>query len=469
MAKRKAVILGAGITGLRCAQQLSPEYDVTVLEKHSAIGGMAASFRYGDFTLDLGPHKLYSQLPGIMDAYKEILRGKVHTVEKKNTLRLSGTDFSFPPKIPQLVLRFPKLTLIRLGLSFMAAKAKGLFSKKLPVSYEEYFMRGFGSVGYNYLFKHLCMKIWGDPKEISAELASRRVPIPSIPHLVLSVLQKKKQEKVSAKYFYYPAEGGSGTLCDNLADEVQKSGGKIEVNTTPERITRNGKQYALTSKAKGGKTKTIAADVIVSTIYLKDFLGLFEKVPKEVSEAAGMLRYRPLLLNYLILNTPDILGEEQWRFYPQGDALFSRISELKKFGPQTCPKDKTVLTVEVGCEPGDEVSKLSKEQLRERILADLDAVGVPVREKLADFFVVRSAQAYPLYDLTYKKNLLRVLDWIDTVPDIYALGRQGLFNYSNMDHSIDMADKTAKHIIAGSPIEEWKKLREYFDSYRIVD
>jgi len=38
-----------------------------------------------------------------------------------------------------------------------------------------------------------------------------------------------------------------------------------------------------------------------------------------------------------------------------------------------------------------------------------------------------------------------------------------------MDHCIDMANKTAEYINNNKRKQEWKDLRKYFDSYKIVD
>jgi len=72
--KKKVVILGAGITGLVAAYYFSKsgKYDVTLIEKEEQVGGTAFSFEHKGFTLDYGPHKLYTELLGIMDEKKKV-------------------------------------------------------------------------------------------------------------------------------------------------------------------------------------------------------------------------------------------------------------------------------------------------------------------------------------------------------------------------------------------------------------
>ena len=59
------------------------------------------------------------------------------------------------------------------------------------------------------------------------------------------------------------------------------------------------------------------------------------------------------------------------------------------------------------------------------------------------------------------------------MENMITIGRQGLYNYNNTDHCLDMSMKGAEyiqHVLDGeAKKDEWPKLREYFDNYRIVD
>ena len=73
--KKKVIILGAGVAGLAMGYFLCRrgQYDVTVLEKSPAAGGLCASFQHNGFTLDYGAHKLYSAIPGILDEIRALM------------------------------------------------------------------------------------------------------------------------------------------------------------------------------------------------------------------------------------------------------------------------------------------------------------------------------------------------------------------------------------------------------------
>jgi phytoene dehydrogenase-like protein len=65
--RRKIVIIGAGIAGLCTAVYASKSgYDVELLEKHDKAGGLATSWRRGDYTFETCLHWLLGSAPGGM-------------------------------------------------------------------------------------------------------------------------------------------------------------------------------------------------------------------------------------------------------------------------------------------------------------------------------------------------------------------------------------------------------------------
>ena len=121
------------------------------------------------------------------------------------------------------------------------------------------------------------------------------------------------------------------------------------------------------------------------------------------------------------------------------------------------------------CDYNDWRWNASDYDLFELVMRDLEKIGVLKREEVLEYFSKKARKVYPVYSIDYKKNLTTILDYLDTVDNLQTTGRQGLFNYNNMDHCIDMANKTAEHINNKKGKEEWKDLRKYFDSYKIVD
>ncbi len=470
--EKKAVIFGAGITGLKVGFELSKSgYNVLILEKTGKNGGMAHSFKYKDCILDYGPHKFYSQIKGIMPEFKELIGDDCLTREKTNSLYLLNTYFRFPPKPIQLFLNISPVIMIKCAGSYMFTNIKNIFNKKESTTYEEYFINGFGKEGYNLLFRDLCEKVWGDPKKISAELARRRVPVPNVMEFIKNAITTSKERpEVSAKYFYYPRKGFQ-QLADALEREIIKNNGTIEQKIMIKNVEIEKKkvkriQYRDTS---GMEKEIINPDVVISTIPLQDLIICISPMPKKaVKKAVEGLKYRALILCYFILNKEKAL-KDNWYFYPEASVCFNRVSEQKSFSPETVPKNKTVITAEITCENNSYLFNADEDEIKEKVLTDLEKVHVLKREEVIDFLIRKSKRAYPVYDVGYLERLDKVLDVIENIDNLYSIGRQGLFNYNNTDHCMDMANRTANHIISKRSKGYWKELLKEFNKYRIVD
>ncbi|MBI4140278.1 hypothetical protein HY485_00415, partial [Candidatus Woesearchaeota archaeon] len=187
-----------------------------------------------------------------------------------------------------------------------------------------------------------------------------------------------------------------------------------------------------------------------------------------VIDAVKNLRYRSLIIVYLIIKKTNVM-DDQWKFFPEKEFIFTRVAELKNFSTEIAPPDKTVLTAEVGCEFEDRTFKLTDKEIYEKVIVDLEKGNIIKRDDVEDYFSVRINRCYPVYNIGYKEQLATVLNYLDSIENLYVLGRQGLFNYNNTDHSIDMANKLAEHLLNNKTKEEWQKTRETFDDYRIVD
>ncbi len=461
------IILGAGIAGLRAAQQLAENKKIILLEKRKHIGGLATSFKYKTLVYGIGPDKIYSILPGIMKEYKDILEQDCITVTKKNSLHLAGHSYKFPIKPFEIATNFSPFTAVNCALSYATT-----FLHKKPqdylLSYEDYFLNGFGKAAYEFIFKDIANKVWGDPKKLSADLAERRIPVPSILKMAQQLFTKNVKPEVSASHFYYP-KNAMITVSETMMRQIRQNRGLLHLETAPSAIeVKDSKVVLVAYKSKEGETKITPEDVI-STIHLIDLIGIIKPTPPaEVLDAVKKLKYRSLIIVYIILKKQKAM-DDQWVFFPQKDYIFTRVAEQKNFSQFSAPEDKTALTAEVGCEFEDETYKLSDKEIYEKVIIDLEKAGITKKEEVEEYFTVKINRCYPVYEIGYKENLAKVLDYIDGIKNLYTIGRQGLFNYNNTDHSIDMANKLAYHILWKKPKEEWKQARQSFDEYRIVD
>ncbi|MDP7506511.1 MAG: FAD-dependent oxidoreductase, partial [Candidatus Woesearchaeota archaeon] len=65
-------------------------------------------------------------------------------------------------------------------------------------------------------------------------------------------------------------------------------------------------------------------------------------------------------------------------------------------------------------------------------------------------FIYRMEHSYPIYALDYKEHLDKIKEYLDSIDSLEYFGRNALFRYNNMDHSVDMGLKVAKKILEGN-------------------
>lgn len=445
MSKKKVIILGGGITGLVTAYYLSKKYKVILIEKERFLGGSARGFLYKDFILDYGPHKIYTELPGIIDEIKKVV--PLLKVKKKNSIYLKRDYYDFPLKISQVATRMP-MTALRACTEIITKN----LSKLPDNSYENFLINRFGKTLYNLSFKDYAFKVWNsDPKKLDKELAKKRVAISGIFELIKGILFKDTK-KISAEYFYYP-EKGMKQLIDTLEKEIKKNRGKILNNAEINKIKLIGNKidYIQYKKLK------IKSDFVISTIPLDI---LVRTISPEIKEKFSKISYQKLNILYYILKKEKAL-KDCWIFFPELKFLFQRVSEQKAFSPLTSPKEKTAIMVET-------TQNITPKLLSE-ITSQLENVGVLKKNDIEEIFLKSIEKAYPVYKIGFMEELKKIKEYFDNIENFYLLGRQGLFNYNNMDQCWDMAMKVADQVEHKKTKEDWKKIRKYFDSYRIVD
>ncbi|MBN2251416.1 MAG: FAD-dependent oxidoreductase [Candidatus Altiarchaeota archaeon] len=460
-------ILGAGVSGLSAGWKLAVNgFDVTVHEREDFLGGMSSTFRHGDCSLDYGPHKIYTQLDGIYSEIKALMGSELLEIPKKSRIMLTGKYFDFPVRMPQLMLGLNPLVTSNLGFSYMYAIARSRLSKADDTSYEAYIRTRFGNGLYSLIFGPYARKIWGEPKTLAASLAESRVSIPNLLELVTRMmLGDRGKKELSASVFHYPKRGVL-ELSGRMAEEITLCGGRIEQKKEASHFSLEGERMASVEFADGTSART---DYFVSTIPLKDLVHNFDPLPPgDVIKAADSLRHKNLIVAYLVV-AKDRLFDDNWIFFPEERYVFNRIFEQKSFSPYMIPKGKTVLSAEVTCDPESPYWKMDDGKLAGIVIGQLEEAGILSGKEVVESFAKRIENAYPVYDIDHERNRGTVMTYLDQIPNLFSIGRQGYFNYVGMADCLDMGFRTANHISSGGSAGDWTMERKKFEDYQTVD
>lgn len=202
---------------------------------------------------------------------------------------------------------------------------------------------------------------------------------------------------------------------------------------------------------------------VASTIPVGLLLSMIEPpAPAEILERARGLHHRGLVFVYVILGRTS-LSDDHWIYVPEKERMINRMSEARNFSPSNVPAGQTVVCCEITCNYGDEVWNAADEELGRRIVAELAGLGFARDGEVRETFVHRERYGYPVYELEYREKIDACLAYVDRIPNLLTFGRQGLFRYNNMDHSVKMGLKAA-HTIAGK-LEDFRGVGAAYDYF----
>jgi len=157
------------------------------------------------------------------------------------------------------------------------------------------------------------------------------------------------------------------------------------------------------------------------------------------------LTFRGLRFVFLSLNTPP-LTNNTWIYVPEKRFLFGRIQETALWEPSLAPEGKSGLILEIPCTQGDAVWEENLPSLAERCLADLKELGLDPGEQVLEVHDARTPEAYPVYHVGFERQVEVCLKAVAKAENLLSTGRQGLFRYNNMDHSLEMGRRAASFL-----------------------
>jgi protoporphyrinogen oxidase len=444
------IVLGAGLTGLSAADILASRgQDVVVIERDQASGGLASTVREDGFHFDFGPHRFHTQKPALLDRVAALLPASLLELQRMSRIRLLDRYFQYPLSLNDVLRRMPFHEGAGMILSYMGEKVRNIVSPRNEYDFEGWVLRRFGRKLYDIYFGPYTEKLWGcAPSTLSADWASQRITVPGLTGLLRETLfpsEGKVRSLVST--FHYP-RGGIGNIADAFEERIRSAGGAFVFGNAPSCISRKADGSFLVTA--GGLE--YGARRIVSTIPVTEYVRLLgDLLPADVHRAASTLAYRALV--FVTIRVAERPGaRDHWIYLPEEGYLFNRLSIPENFD-EDLPVDGYQVVFEFSAREGDAIWKGEVDLIGEAIEGGI-RLGLFERSAVTASMVTRQTHAYPIYDLGYASRVAFVLDGLDNLPGSVTCGRQGLFRYNNMDHSIEMGEFAALETLGESSIRE---------------
>ncbi len=468
-ARAPIVILGAGPAGLGAALRLARRgFDVTVVERNTAVGGNAGSFNLDGLRVDYGSHRLHPACaPQVLADIRQMLGADLIERPRHGRIRLRGRWVHFPLKPANLALNLPPAFL--LGVATDAVT--GWTHRNGSDNFASILERGLGRTICRDFYFPYARKIWGLPvAELDAEQARRRVSAGSFAKMARKVLSAMPGLKTpTTGRFYYPKRG-YGQISDAYYQAAVQAGATVRLETSLSAVeTEDGRAVAVRVGSQG-REERLAARQVLSTIPLPALLRTVAPVaPPDVLASAGALQYRAMILIYLVLAT-DRFTEYDAHYFPELEVAVTRLSEPKNYGLAEVP-GKTVLCAELPCSTADTIWRAGDQELAALVMDSLVAVGLPVRAPVSAITTRRLAQAYPIYSGGYSQHFDRIDSWLSGIDGVLTFGRQGLFAHDNTHHALAMAYAASDSLDSNGSLDRqrWALHRRAFREHVVED
>jgi len=420
-------ILGGGPAGLAVAYYAHRAgLPFTLYEAATEPGGMCRTLRCGNHLYDRGAHRFHDRDADITRDVLALMGAELSRVDAPSAIWDCGRFIDFPPTPLNVMFAYGFREAGRICFDLLCS---GLRRRRRPMaSFEDFAVRRFGRTLARRILLNYSAKLWGLPTDqLSPDVATRRLQGMTLRSLLYElVFPGGKTEHIDGS-FLYPRRG-YGRIVDALVGALPaasiRTGCAVEGLDVDRGVVR-GVRFA------GGRSEEVP-DRVVSTLplpLLVRFLG--DAVADPVRAAAARLRFRHVRLLFLRLAMPRF-SDKASIYIPNPAFRVSRIYEPKNRSAAMAPAHETAAVVEVPCFSGDEVERLSTDELVSLVVGELEALRLLDPRDVVESRHHFIANAYPVYTSRYAEDVAEILDGVGRFENLETVGRAGRFVYSHL-------------------------------------
>ncbi len=437
--KKNIIIIGAGPAGLTAAYELSKtnKYNITILEESNILGGISRTVNHNGNRIDIGGHRFFSKIEKVNNWWNEVLSEDFLIRDRKSRILYERKFYDYPISLNSNTIKNLGLNrFVKIGFSYV----KSLIFKKEENTLEDFFINRFGYELYITFFKDYTYKVWGVPcNKIDALFGHQRIKGLSISSVIIHMIKKlfgkvnsKNIETSLIEQFKYP-KFGPGQLWEDVARKAIDNGVKILFNESV--------NYVSNSKTKINSVQTLnntyKAHYILSSMPIKDLIVSMSNTPEDISSLASNLEYRDFITVGLLVDNLEYHNlKDNWIYIQESDVKIGRLQIFNNWSPFLVKdKDNTWIGLEYFCNENDDLWEMSEKEFINFAISEVVKLDLIKRDKILDSIQIKVKKAYPSYFGSYN-NFDTIKNYINTIENLYCIGRNGQHRYNNMDHSM---------------------------------
>ncbi len=454
---KRVLVIGAGPAGLTAGLELvKNNIQTTIVEfDPEYVGGISRTVDYKGYKYDIGGHRFYTKNVEIENFWKLTLGDDLLTKKRKSRILYKNKYYDYPLSFFNALFNLGLIDSTKALTSYIRGS---LIKIKPEVTYEDWMTNRFGKMLFTTFFKTYTEKIWGIPvNKISKDWAIQRVKTFSLWGAVLSSLVPSygRKFKTLIDEFYYPRLG-PGMMWNAVAESFKLNGGDLVMNCKVTSLKLTSEKCWSVKFSGNNDSLSEEFDEVISTMPLKSLIKALGKVPKEILETSNMLSYRDFITVLLVVDKPYVF-DDNWIYIHSPEVKVGRIQNFKNWSEEMVPdQSKTSLGMEYFIFENDELWNKPQEYFLDLAKSEAVQLGICKKEDLIDGSVSKIKKAYPVYDADYAKNVDKIRIYLETLPNLYTVGRNGMHRWNNQDHSMMTGLIVARNIINGTKeTSEW--------------
>jgi protoporphyrinogen oxidase len=449
------LIIGAGPAGLTAAYELAKRNRHSrIFEADAVVGGLARTAEYKGYLFDIGGHRFFTKVAAVEQVWCEVLGSDLLSRPRLSRILYNGKFFRYPLEPWDALARLGPVETVRC----LASWAKAAMFPQLPEpDLEAFITNRFGRRLYEIFFKSYTEKVWGMPcAAIGAEWAAQRIRGMSFRSVVLHALGLRgrhgEQDAIKSfvERFNYPRRG-PGMMWNRARELIEARYGTVHLRAPVTRITWcEGAVIGLTAG-----NREFPATQVLSSLPIRDLIRVLDPCPAGLREVEECFEYRDFLTVALVLRRRHVFPDN-WIYVHEPEVRVGRIQNYKNWSPEMVPNDDTTcLGLEYFCFAGDGLWTMADDDLVDLAKREVALLGLAREADVSDGVVVRMRNAYPVYNETYKKGIERLRSFLQRVPNLQLIGRNGMHHYNNQDHSMLTAILAVRNIM-GARYDLWR-------------
>ena len=420
MKKIKYIILGAGVSGLAFANNISSN-DYLIIEKENEAGGYCRTKRSNGFVWDYAGHFFHFSNANLKKQFEEITNSDETVVRTKNTkIYYKGyyVDYPFQKNIHQL------------SKEEMIDCLYDLFEKVEKDTYDSFQDMLYGKFGVSITEKFLRPyneKLYAcnlDTLDVNA--MGRFFPYADVSEIIRNM-------KVSNNAFYnqeflYPKNGAAvfvEKLMENVCnDQIHYEERAIEINTKEKVVVTDKGCYSY--------------DYLISSIPMNEFVDISDlrnNIDKDV------FSYNQVLVFNLGFDKPTKDDSIHWIYVPSKDINFYRAGYYNNI----IGTKNLSMYIEIGYPKDVQLSQNEIERQLEETINNLKKMGIIDSHNLIDY---QSIIMNPAYVHITQEGLKTVNNIKNTLisQNVFFVGRYGDWKYCSIEDCMTDSLRTIEYI-----------------------